>query len=203
MKIMKGMSTLILAGLFAASPMMAQETTTTDGATVSTADHILRVAKSLGLEGMMIEQFKKKFMEHADSDALPFDDATKTALSDLLISKFDMKSFISEAIVPVVEKHFTGEEIGMVADFMDTDLAAKIMAMRASGEEFDLMGMMSDGSVSREEAMEAMQLFMTLGPKLKELEGGALATELETAMKTWGQKYFMGVVAEMIQNSSK
>lgn len=200
---MNGMSMLILAGLFAASPMVAQERTTADGATVSTADQIMRVAKSLGLEGIMIEQFKKKFMEHADTDALPFDDETKTALADLLISKFDMASFVSEAIVPLVEKHFTGAEVGMIADFMETDLAAKIVAMRASGEEFDVMGMMSDGSVSREEAMEAMQLFMTLGPKLKELEGGSLAAELESAMKTWGEKYFMSVVSEMIQNSSK
>ncbi len=203
MKMMKGMSMLLLAGLFAASPMMAQEATTTDETPVSTADHIMRIAESFGLEGMMIDQFKAKFMENADSDALPFDDATKEALADLLINRFDMKSFVSEAIVPVIEKHFTGEEVGMIADFMDTDLAAKMIAMRGSGEEFDMMAMMSDGSVSREEAMEAMQLFMTLGPKLKELEGGTLGTELESAMKTWGQKYFMGIVAEMIQNSSK
>ena len=203
MKMMKVATLLTVATLFAASPMIAQETTTAEPEPATMTTMLMRVAKSLGLEGLMLEQFKAKFMANADVESAPFDQETKEALAEMLIERFDMETFLSEAIVPVVEKHFTVAEIGQIASFIESDLGKRVIDAQTSGEEFDFMAMMSDGSVSREEAMEAMQLFMTLGPKLKELQGGDLSKELETSMKAWGQNYFTTLMTEMIQNASK
>ena len=203
MKIMKGLSMLTLVGLFTTAPLFAQESDpASDPATK--LDQMNRIVTALGLEEMMVEQVEEKLVENVDNNEdMPLPDAAKEDLRDILVSSFSMEEFLRDAILPVVDRHFSVEELTVMADFMESEIGQRFMEAKKNNQDIDVMAEMADGTISREDGMQLMQVFMTIGPKLQQLENGTLGEELETAMKAWGEQYFMGIVADMLHTTAE
>ena len=124
-------------------------------------------------------------------------------MREILINRFDMQDFLSEAILPVLDPHFTTAELGSVADFLESTLGQTFMQAQKDGEEFDFMAAMQSEEFSREDVMKAMTTFMTLGPKLQQLQGGALGEEIQTSVKGYAEQFFLEVVGTMIDTAAE
>ncbi len=203
MKIMKGLSMLTLVGLFTSAPLFAQESDpASDPATK--LEQMNRIVVSLGLEEMMIEKVEEKLVENVDNNQdIPLPDAAKEDLRDILVSSFSMEEFLGEAIFPVIDRHFSVEELTVMADFMESEIGQRFMEAKKNDVEIDVMAEMADGTISREDGMQLMQVFMAIGPKIQELESGTLGEELEASMKAWGEQYFIGIVADMLHTTAE
>ena len=197
MKLMTGLSAVLLAGVLGATSVVAQETETTK------LTELERISDAIGLQELIVEKIRENFLSNPEVLASGLPEEKLMKMRDILIERFDMQDFLSEALLPVLDPHFTADEFRSIADLLESTLGQNFVAAQKSGVEFDFMTAMQSGEIDREEAMKAMTVFMTLGPKLQELQGGTLKADIETSVKSYAQEFFVEVVGSLIDNAAE
>lgn len=195
MKIATLFSTTLLVGLLGIGTATAQ-TSSDKLASLS------RIAEAVGLEEIITTKFIEGFMSNDDVTSSGLPEKTLLQLRDILVERFDMEDFLSEALLPIIDEHFTAAELSQMADVFESALGQKFVAAQMGGEEFDFMAMMQDESIDRAEAAKAMTLFMTLGPKLEQLGDGEIGQAVESSVRAYAEAYFIDVIVDIVDEAA-
>ena len=150
MKRLTGLATLLFAGVLGATTLTAQEAETTK------LSELERISDAVGLQELIVEKIRENFMSNPEVTESGLTEENLLNMREILINRFDMQDFLSEAILPVLDPHFTTAELGSVADFLESTLGQTFMQAQKDGEEFDFMAAMQSEEFSREDVMKAM-----------------------------------------------
>lgn len=186
----------LFALLISTVPTLAQGDLSSD----AKFTQVERIAEAIGLEEIMIAEFRKEFSKSDDVSAAPFSEETKLKIQEILIDRFDMSDFLGGVIYPAIESHFTVQDLTSIADFLESDLGNKLFATLVEEGEDAIKEQIMGGELTEEELVEVMTLAVKLGPKLEKL-GETVGPQIETAMKQWGEAFFIETMAEMIDDA--
>jgi len=178
----------------------AESTAKVDEAKLAQLD---RIAESLGLEDLLrtkIEEVAREGMAQ-EAEANGFDEELKDDFMKRLGERITAHDFIRQVIAPVVDDQFSVEDLGMIADFIDSDLGNDVIQSMMDGEEYDFQGSLEAGEISEEEAAQAMKLFVRFSKRQNALMG--LGEKISARAETYGQRIAMEVFTDMMMNDAE
>lgn len=170
----------------------------TDATTSAKLKELKRVADAIDLNDLMEEKFREG-MEVSMAENKMFSDEVMEEFVENVIDRFDVDEFLETVALPVLDPHFTTDELKLVADFVETDLGTRLITSAMSGKKENFEELVANGEVSEEDGMKLMQFFMRFASKKELFEKGTLAKEFETAAAAYGEMIVIDVMSEMME----
>ena len=195
---MMNLVTKTLLTLFVAAGAVTTLQGQTDATASAKLKELKRVADAINLNDLMEEKFREG-IETSMAENKMFSDEVMEEFVENVIDRFDVDEFLETVARPVLDPHFTTDELKLVADFVETDLGTRLITSAMSGKKENFEELVANGEVSEEDGMKLMQFFMRFASKKELLEKGTLAKEFETAAAAYGEMIVIDVVSEMME----
>ncbi len=195
---MMNLVTKTLLTLFVAAGAVTTLQGQTDATASAKLKELKRVADAINLNDLMEEKFREG-IETSMAENKMFSDEVMEEFVENVIDRFDVDEFLETVALPVLDPHFTTDELKLVADFVETDLGTRLITSAMSGKKENFEELVANGEVSEEDGMKLMQFFMRFASKKELLEKGTLAKEFETAAAAYGEMIVIDVVSEMME----
>ena len=158
-----------------------------------------RMAQAINLEKLILDKFAESMgegMSDAEAEGLP-DDFTEVFIRQVT-ERFQVDEFVEEVIAPVLDEHFSLEDMKLVADFLDSDFGKELIAAKLNDEEYDVQSKLRSGDVEEADAVKAMQLFVRFGSRQDDLAN--IGSEIEERAQIYGERIAMEVVSDMMDD---